>query len=112
MDLPLYRPSHAVDGALDGEPISYMLGGWEAPYGIEYRIDVVNAWVLVIVSMIPSVVLPFGSGSEGLDLHPDKQYLYYAALLLCLTGLLGMTATGTPSTSSCSSKSARCRCIP
>ncbi len=77
-----------------GEPISYMLGGWEAPYGIEYRIDVVNAWVLVIVSMIPSVVLPFGSGSEGLDLHPDKQYLYYAALLLCLTGLLGMTATG------------------
>ena len=31
--------------------ISYFLGGWAAPIGIEYRIDVVNAWVLVIVAM-------------------------------------------------------------
>ena len=77
-----------------GEAISYHLGGWQPPYGIEYRVDIVTAWVLLIVSMIPSVVLPFGAGNEGLEIHPDKQYLYYAAILLCLTGLLGMTATG------------------
>ncbi len=79
---------------LDHGVISYHLGSWPPPFGIEYRIDVVNAYVLVIVAAIPSVVLPFGGGGEGLNLHADKTYLYYAAFLLCLTGLLGMAATG------------------
>lgn len=29
-----------------GEPISYMMGNWAAPYGIEYRIDEVNGGIL------------------------------------------------------------------
>ncbi len=33
-------------------PISYPLGGWAAPVGIEYRIDLVSAFVLVIVTAI------------------------------------------------------------
>ena len=33
-------------------PISYALGDWAAPWGIEYRLDIVNAFVLVIVSAI------------------------------------------------------------
>ena len=32
----------------DEGPISYALGGWAAPVGIEYRIELVNAFVLVI----------------------------------------------------------------
>ena len=37
-----------------GGAIAYELGGWAVPWGIEYRIDVVNAFVLVIVSGISS----------------------------------------------------------
>ncbi|HSG91624.1 MAG TPA: hypothetical protein VLA56_20565, partial [Pseudomonadales bacterium] len=29
--------------------ISYDLGGWAPPWGIEYRIDAVNAYVMLIV---------------------------------------------------------------
>ena len=83
-----------LDQVLTEGVISYRLGSWAPPFGIEYRIDVVNAWVLVIVSMIPSVVLPFGGGAGGLSIKPDKIHLYYAAFLLCVTGLLGMAATG------------------
>ena len=36
----------------DGGPISYPLGDWAPPWGIEYRIDMVSAFVLVIVSAI------------------------------------------------------------
>ncbi len=35
--------------------ISYELGGWAAPWGIEYRVDTVNAFVLLIVSAIGAV---------------------------------------------------------
>lgn len=74
--------------------ISYAVGGWDAPAGIEYRIDLFNAYILVIVSGIAAVVFPFGRGGEGLSLNPARIHLFYAALLLCLCGLLGMAATG------------------
>ena len=37
---------------VDSGPISYELGGWEPPWGIEYRVDVLNAFVLLIVAAI------------------------------------------------------------
>ena len=40
-------------------PISYALGDWAPPIGIEYRIDLANALVLLLVSGIASVVFPF-----------------------------------------------------
>jgi len=83
-----------LDQVLATGVIAYHLGGWEPPYGIEYRIDLFNAYVLLIVALIPAVVLPFGRGAEGLTLPDDRLYLYYAVFLLAVAGLLGMTATG------------------
>src|SRR5690606_20922216 len=40
-----------------GETLSYALGGWDAPWGIEYRIDALSAYVLLIVSSIGALVL-------------------------------------------------------
>ena len=37
--------------------IIYELGGWAAPWGIEYRIDQLNAFLLLIISAISTVVL-------------------------------------------------------
>jgi len=77
-----------------GENISYMLGGWAAPYGIEYRVDALNAYLLVIVSVIASVVLPFGETSSDLTVRTGSLYLYHAAFLLCFCGLMGIAVTG------------------
>jgi multicomponent Na+:H+ antiporter subunit D len=74
--------------------ISYSLGGWTAPIGIEYRIDVVNAFVLLIVSSIGAVVMPYALKSVEREIHRDRISLFYAALILCLTGLLGISVTG------------------
>ncbi len=73
--------------------ISYALGGWDPPWGIEYRVDVVSAYVLVIVTAIASVVLPVGSG-VGMAIPTGRKHLFYAAFLLCLAGLLGVVITG------------------
>jgi multicomponent Na+:H+ antiporter subunit D len=75
-------------------PISYWMGGWEPPWGIEYRIDVLNGSVLCLVSAMAAIVMPFGPGRSNVNLPEDRKHLFYAAFMLCLTGLLGMAATG------------------
>jgi len=80
--------------ALDGEIVSYELGGWLADWGIEYRVDIVNAFVLLIVSGIGSVVLLYARRSVWQEIYHDRIPLFYAIFMLCLGGLLGVAITG------------------
>jgi multicomponent Na+:H+ antiporter subunit D len=75
-------------------PISYALGNWEPPWGIEYRIDALGAAVLVIVSGIAAVTLAYAHTAIALEIDADRHALFYGCFLLCLTGLLGIAATG------------------
>ena len=70
------------------------MGGWAAPWGIEYRIDTMNAYVALIVTGIASIVLPYAYRSAPLYLQKDRVSLFFSLMMLCLTGLLGMTVTG------------------
>ncbi len=79
---------------LDHGVIRYELGGWAAPWGIEYRIDEINAFVLLIVSGISSLALVFARVSVAREIPEEKESLFYCAWMLCLTGLLGITITG------------------
>ena len=79
---------------MDQGVIVYEMGGWAAPWGIEYRIDAANAMVLLIVSGIGSVVVPYTRNSMLLEYIYDRHYMFYSAYLLCLTGLMGVAITG------------------
>jgi multicomponent Na+:H+ antiporter subunit D len=79
---------------MDGGVISYHLGGWAPPWGIEYRIDTVNAFVLLLVTLTGLVVLIYAPASVAHEIPVQQHFLFYAAYLLCLTGLLGITVTG------------------
>jgi len=79
---------------LDGQILVYEFGGWARPYGIEYRVDILNAFVLVVVSGIAAVVFSAGPGEALRAIQEGREYLFYSAALLCLTGLLGVTITG------------------
>ena len=74
--------------------ISYHVGGWEPPLGIELRIDILNAYVLVIVTMIAAVVFPFGFGYWSATFPDKHECLFFSTLLLCFCGLLGIAVTG------------------
>ena len=78
----------------DGSEISYLLGGWAAPWGIEYRIDALNALVVVIVSGASTVALVHARLSIAREVRRDRIGLFYTAWLLCLTGMLGIAITG------------------
>ena len=79
---------------MGGPEISYHIGNWPPPFGIEYRIDLINAFVLLIVSGISAIALPFARISVAHEIEENRQALFYTAYLLCLTGLLGVTITG------------------
>jgi multicomponent Na+:H+ antiporter subunit D len=78
----------------NGSVVSYELGGWAPPWGIEYRIDAANALVALIVSGIAAVTLPYALLSVAREIPAKQQSLFYSAFMLCLTGLLGITQTG------------------
>lgn len=85
-----------LNQVLASGPISYAMGGWAVPWGIEYRVDALNAYLLLIVAAIGTVVMAFARPivERRIRLPEYKQPWFYTAYLLCLTGLLGMTITG------------------
>lgn len=73
--------------------VSYKLGGWAAPWGIEYRIDKLNSYLLLLVSGVSTIVLIAAQTSIRKELPENRHTYFYTAYLLCLTGLLGILAT-------------------
>jgi multicomponent Na+:H+ antiporter subunit D len=74
--------------------ISYAIGSWPPPWGIEYRVDAVNSFVLVLVGALASVVAPYAWRSVAAEVPEDQHYLCYAMFCLVLAGLLGIAITG------------------
>ncbi len=81
-------------GHAEGGVISYAIGSWQPPWGIEYRVDRLASFVLLLVSGMAALVLPWSRASIEREIPRDLHYLYYAMFGLCLTGLLGITITG------------------
>jgi len=75
-------------------PISYELGSWAPPWGIEYVVDPLSAFMLLIISGISTGVLLYARDSITSEITEKQQGLFYAAYLLALTGMLGICITG------------------
>ena len=79
---------------LAGDTITYAMGGWVAPWGIEYYIDKLTTYMLLIVNSIAVLVSLGARESVENEISSDRIYLFYTAFLLNLTGLLGVIITG------------------
>jgi len=79
---------------MDSGVIVYELGGWEAPWGIEYRIDKLNAILGLIITGISTIVLLAAHTSIQEEIPEDRQTLFYVLYLLSLAGMLGIVTTG------------------
>ncbi len=78
----------------DAGTISYAIGNWPPPWGIEYRVDLLNAFVLVLVAATGAVAMPYARVSIAAELPREQEYLFFAMYCLCLAGLLGIAITG------------------
>lgn len=75
-------------------PIAYDMGGWAPPAGISYYIDGLNAPILLLITMVAFLCVIYALPGVILEIEPGKRGLFYAAFLVCLSGLLGVVATG------------------
>lgn len=75
-------------------PISYALGGWAPPIGIEYRVDAVNAFLLVLVSVMGALVMLYAPRSMAQEIAKPRQAWFCSMMLMCMCGLLGMAISG------------------
>ncbi len=73
-------------------PMTYTLGGWEPPIGIEYVLDHVAAFVSLIVMGVALAVVVATRRMTEQEMR-GRQGLYYSLVLLLLAGLTGMVVT-------------------
>jgi len=73
--------------------IHYWLGGWSPPWGIEYVVDALNAYVLVILLFLALICVTYSKRSIAHEL-PYKIAPFYTVYQLLVTGLCGVTVTG------------------
>ena len=74
--------------------ISYELGGWAPPIGIEFRVDPLNIFLLVLVAALGLLSAIFALPTVEAEIAEEKRSLFYSAYLLCFAGLLGVSITG------------------
>lgn len=71
--------------------LSYQMGGWPAPYGIELAVDPLSALVLLLISGASTAGLLASRDGIAADVGSARQPMFHAAWLLALAGLSGIT---------------------
>lgn len=78
----------------DQGTISYVMGGWPVEIGIEYRVDRLGAAFLLLVLAVGAAIIAMARRSVAAEIDRERVAWFYAMLLLCLTGLVGIAITG------------------
>jgi len=76
----------------DGE-LRYFLGGWPPPFGIEYVLDHLSAFMVVIIVFIGLIAVIYPP-EAGLYHTPRRGISAYGLVLLLIAGLVGVVVTG------------------
>jgi multicomponent Na+:H+ antiporter subunit D len=74
--------------------IHYWLGGWRPPWGIEYVVDGLNAYVLIIVLFLSLIVAIYSKRSVEHEIEGRKHVTFYTIFQLLVAGLCGVVVTG------------------
>ena len=74
--------------------VSYEIGSWSVPLGIELRVDALNAMILLVVTTIGLLASVFSWPTVVAEIPRQKRALFYSAFLVCFAGLNGVAITG------------------
>ena len=93
LGLSVYSAIKVLAAVMTTGTIQYRMAGWAPPMGIEYRIDLLNALVLLLVGSIALLNLLASHKNVNMEI-PDRSGSFYVVYLLFVVGLLGVVATG------------------
>ncbi|MEK6733907.1 MAG: proton-conducting transporter membrane subunit, partial [Pseudomonadota bacterium] len=76
--------------SLGADIITYNLGGWNAQIGIEYRLDRLNSFFILLVSFIAMLNLFGMRGLAEFEITLDKTNIFFGLYLIAIVGLFGI----------------------
>lgn len=76
-----------------GQTLWYRFGGWEAPIGIVFQLDVLSAVLALLVSVISAAVFVYAGPSVEAEL-PGHESTFLATACLLVAALFGIVLTG------------------
>ena len=74
--------------------IHYWMGGWRPPWGIEYVVDSLNAFILIVILFLSLLVAIYSKRNVEHEIEEKKLVTFYTLFQLLITGLCGITVTG------------------
>ncbi len=74
--------------------IHYWIGGWRPPWGIEYVVDELNAYVLVVILFLSFLSVVFAKKSVEKEIDERKHPTFYTVMQLLIAGCCGVVVTG------------------
>jgi len=88
LSLSFFASLYTLHTVITTGTIHYYLGGWKPPWGIEYVVDHLNGFVLVIVSFVSLMVAIYSKRSVEQEL-PEKIVFFYCIFSLTGHGFFG-----------------------
>jgi multicomponent Na+:H+ antiporter subunit D len=82
-----------LHSVLGSGTMSYHMGGWAPPMGIEFVLDPLSAFMVTILTGVSLLVLIHSKNSLEKEL-PKKVVPFYSLSMILLAGLCGMVMTG------------------
>ncbi len=79
---------------IDGGTVSYRMGSWAPPMGIEYVVSYFNGFVLAVIAFISFIITLYGKKSVEQEIPEQKIPFFYSAYLLFIAGIMGIVITG------------------
>ena len=73
--------------------ISYTVGNWTPPYGIELVVDHLSALMLVLVNVV-ALVASFSALKSVRQELPGREHFFFTLYMILITGLCGLLLTG------------------
>ncbi len=80
-------------GTLENGRLSYTIGNWRPPYGIELIIDPLSALMLLLISVVALLATCAALPSVRRE-QAGKEHLFFTLYLILIAGLMGLVMTG------------------
>lgn len=75
------------------KPIPYYFGNFIAPYGIEYKLNSLNLFFLIIIYFVSALTIIWSKYVVSLRIKDMNINIYYAIFLICISGFSGILIT-------------------
>lgn len=83
----------ALSATVGGDTLVHAMGGWAAPFGIEYVVDPLSAFIALLIGVIGLFVVLYPT-EVGFGISAGRGVFLHAIVLLLLAGLLGVAVAG------------------